>query len=66
MIQSVTQILYKTWFIFLWDENMLDAEKRTLGYQDIVSTVIVEQLKFQVLFRVKPFSKVITDWLLKF
>ena len=40
---------------------MLDAEKRTLGYQDIVSTVIVEQLKFQVLFRVKPFSKVITD-----
>ena len=66
-IQSVTQILYKTWFIFLSDENMpVDAEKRTLGYQDIVSTVNVEKLKFQVLFIMKPFSKVTTDWLLKF
>ena len=41
----------------------VDAEKRTLGYQDIVSTVIVEKLKFQVLFIMKPFSKVTTDWL---
>ena len=66
-IQSVTQILYKTWFIFLSDENMpVDAEKCTLGYQDIVSTVIVEKLKFRVLFIMKPFSKVTTDWLLKF
>ena len=39
----------------------VDAEKRTLGYQDIVSTVNVEKLKFQVLFIMKPFSKVTTD-----
>ena len=30
----------------------------TLGYQNIVSTVIVEQLTFQLLLRMKPFSMV--------
>ena len=30
----------------------------TLGYQNIVFTVIVEQLTFQLLLRMKPFSKV--------
>ena len=34
------------------------AKTRTFEYQNIVSTVIVEQLTFQLLLRMKPFSKV--------
>ena len=58
-IQNEAQILYKAWFIFLWDENMsVKAKTRTFEYQNIVSTVIVEQLTFQLLLRMKPFSMV--------
>lgn len=56
------QILYKTRFIFLLDENMpVDVKTLTLGYQNTVSTVIVDQLTLQLLLRTKPFSKVTTD-----
>ena len=34
------------------------AKTPTFEYQNIVSTVIVEQLTFQLLLRMKPFSKV--------
>ena len=34
------------------------AKTRTFEYQNIVSTVIVEQLTFQLLLRMKPFSMV--------
>ena len=67
VIQNVAKILYKTWFIFLWDENMsVKAKTPTLGYQNIVSTVIVEQLTLQLFLRMKPFSMVTTVYLLKF
>ena len=32
------------------------AKTRTFEYKNIVSTVIVEQLTFQLLLRMKPFS----------
>ena len=67
VIQNVAKILYKTWFIFCWDENMsVKAKTPTLGYQNIVSTVIVEQLTLQLFLRMKPFSMVTTVYLLKF
>ena len=67
VIQNVAKILYKTWFIFLWDENMsVKAKTSTFGYQNIVSTVIVEQLTLQLFLRMKPFSMVTTVYLLKF
>ena len=42
------------------------AKTPTLGYQNIVLTVIVEQLTLQLFLRMKPFSMVTTVYLLKF
>ena len=39
----------------------VDVKTLTLGYQNTVSTVIVDQLTLQLLLRMKPFSKVTTD-----
>ena len=40
---------------------LVEAKTPILGYQNIVSTVIVEQLTYQLLLRMKTFSKVTSD-----